>query len=123
EATGGDSLLGGEDFDNRIIDWLAEPFLQKNGIDLRKDKMSLQRLRDAAEKAKCELSALKSVEINLPFISGTQKTGPLHLQATLSREQLERMTADLVQRCMQSCERGLGEAKVLPAQLGDVLLV
>src|SRR5204863_2512767 len=66
EATGGDSLLGGEDFDNRIIDWLAEPFLQKNGIDLRKDKMSLQRLRDAAEKAKCELSALKSVEINLP---------------------------------------------------------
>ncbi|MCA1829878.1 MAG: Hsp70 family protein, partial [Myxococcales bacterium] len=88
EATGGDSLLGGEDFDNRIIDWLAEPFLEKNGIDLRKDKMSLQRLRDAAEKAKCELSALKSVEINLPFISATQKTGPLHLQATLTRELL-----------------------------------
>ncbi len=123
EATGGDSLLGGEDFDNRIIDSLAEPFLRKHGVDLRKDKMALQRLRDAAEKAKCELSSLKQVEINLPFISATQQTGPLHLQATLSREQLEQMTADLVQRCMQVCERVLGEAKVRPGQLGDVLLV
>jgi molecular chaperone DnaK len=123
EATGGDSLLGGEDFDNRIIEWLAEPFLQKNGIDLRKDKMSLQRLRDAAEKAKCELSALKSVEINLPFISATQKTGPLHLQATLTRELLETMTDDLVQRCMKVCAQVLAEAKVQPGQLGDILLV
>src|SRR5438067_9115715 len=112
EATGGDSLLGGEDFDNRIIDWLAEPFLLKNGIDLRKDKMSLQRLRDAAEKAKCELSALKSVEINLPFISATQKTGPLHLQATLTRELLETMTEELVQRCVKVCQRVMDEAKV-----------
>src|SRR3954447_24508335 len=86
EATGGDSLLGGEDFDSRIIDFLAEPFLLKNSIDLRKDKMSLQRLRDAAEKAKCELSSLKSVEINLPFISSSPSTGPLHLQASLTRE-------------------------------------
>jgi molecular chaperone DnaK len=123
EATGGDSLLGGEDFDSRIIDWLAEPFLQKHGIDLRRDKMSLQRLRDAAEKAKCELSSLKSVEINLPFISATQKSGPLHLQATLTREQLESMTAELVQRCLNVCERVMGEAKVHPGQLGDVLLV
>src|SRR5438067_3531217 len=87
EATGGDSLLGGEDFDNRIIDFLAEPFAQNHGVDLRKDKMALQRLRDAAEKAKCELSLLKQVEINLPFISATQQSGPLHLQATLSRDQ------------------------------------
>ena len=123
EATGGDSLLGGEDFDARIIDWLAEPFLQKNAIDLRKDKMSLQRLRDAAEKAKCELSSLKSVEINLPFISATQKTGPLHLQATLTRELLEGMTKDLVDRCMKVCERVMEEAKVHAGQLGDVLLV
>jgi molecular chaperone DnaK len=123
EATGGDSLLGGEDFDNRIIDYLAEPFRQKHGIDLRKDKMALQRLRDAAEKAKCELSSLKQVEINLPFISATQQTGPLHLQATLSRDQLEEMTSELVQRCMQVCERVMGEAKVHAAQLGDVLLV
>src|SRR4051812_17254016 len=84
EATGGDSLLGGEDFDARIIDYLAEPFLKQHGTDLRKDKMALQRLRDAAEKAKCELSAVKQVEINLPFISATQQTGPLHLQATFT---------------------------------------
>jgi molecular chaperone DnaK len=123
EATGGDSLLGGEDFDARIIDWLAEPFLQKHGIDLRKDKMSLQRLRDAAEKAKCELSALKNVEINLPFISATQKSGPLHLQTSLTRELLETMTDDLVGRCLQVCERVMLEAKVHPGALGDVLLV
>src|SRR5207245_9100255 len=84
EATGGDSLLGGEDFDNRIIDFLSEPFRQKHGTDLRKDKMALQRLRDAAEKAKCELSSLKQVEINLPFISASPQAGHLHLQATLS---------------------------------------
>jgi molecular chaperone DnaK len=123
EATGGDSLLGGEDFDNTIIDWLAEPFLAKHGIDLRRDKMSLQRLRDAAEKAKCELSSLKTVEINLPFISATQQSGPLHLQASLTREQLEGMTSALVQRCIKLCEQVMSEAKVHPGQLGDVLLV
>jgi molecular chaperone DnaK len=123
EATGGDSLLGGEDFDSRIIDWLAGPFREKHGTDLRKDKMSLQRLRDAAEKAKCELSAVKSVEINLPFISASPKTGPLHLQATLSRELLEAMTGELVSRCLKVCEQVLEEAKVHPGQLGDVLLV
>src|SRR5258705_4682340 len=123
EATGGDSLLGGEDFDSRIIDSLAEPFQKKHGVDLRKDKMALQRLRDAAEKAKCELSSLKQVEINLPFISSTQQTGPLHLQSTLTREQLEQMTGDLVQRCVKVCESVMAEAKVLPSQLGDVLLV
>ena len=123
EATGGDSLLGGEDFDNRIIDWLAGPFQEKHGTDLRKDKMALQRLRDAAEKAKCELSAVKQVDINLPFISAHPKSGPLHLQATLTRDQLESMTQDLVDRCMQVCEQVLGEAKVHAAQIGDVLLV
>jgi molecular chaperone DnaK len=123
QATGGDSLLGGEDFDARIIDWLAEPFLAKHGIDLRKDKMALQRLRDAAEKAKCELSALKNVEINLPFISATQKSGPLHLQTSLTRELLETMTEDLVDRCLKVCERVMQEAKVHPGALGDVLLV
>jgi len=123
EATGGDSLLGGEDFDNRIIDWLAVPFQEKHGIDLRKDKMALQRLRDAAEKAKCELSSLKTVEINLPFISATQASGPLHLQMSLTREKLEEMTKDLVDRCMKVCEQVMNEAKVHAAQLGDVLLV
>jgi len=123
EATGGDSLLGGEDFDARIIDWLAEPFLAKHGIDLRKDKMALQRLRDAAEKAKCELSSLKNVEINLPFISATQRSGPLHLQTSLTRELLETMTEELVDRCLKVCERVMAEAKVHPGALGDVLLV
>src|SRR5712691_1288854 len=112
EATGGDSLLGGEDFDSCIIDYLAEPFLKKHGTDLRKDKMALQRLRDAAEKAKCELSSLQQVEINLPFISATPQTGPLHLQGTLSRDQLEQMTAELIARCLRVCEQVLGEAKV-----------
>ncbi len=123
EATGGDSLLGGEAFDSRVIDWLAGPFKDKHGIELRTDKMALQRLRDAAEKAKCELSSVKVVEINLPFISATEKTGPLHLQASLTRDLLETMTSELVQRCLKVCESVMAEAKVHPGQLGDVLLV
>src|SRR5207245_1278553 len=123
EATGGDSLLGGDDFDNRVVDWLAQPFLEKHGIDLRKDKMSLQRLRDAGEKAKCELSATQQVEINLPFIATAQGAGPLHLQGTLTRPQLEVLTRDLVDRCLGVCARVLAEAKVKPTELGDVLLV
>ena len=123
EATGGDTLLGGEDFDARIVDWLAEPFKEKHGIDLRTDKMALQRLRDAAEKAKCELSSLKQVEINLPFISATPKSGALHLQSTLTREQLEKLTGDLIQRCLRVCEQVMDDAKVQASQLGDILLV
>ena len=123
EATGGDSLLGGEDFDSRIIDWLAGPFQEKHGTDLRKDKMALQRLRDAAEKAKCELSSLKQVEINLPFISASPSAGPLHLQSTLTRDQLESMTQGLIDRCLKVCQQVMGEAKVQPGQIGEVLLV
>ncbi|GAC1337850.1 MAG: molecular chaperone DnaK [Myxococcales bacterium] len=122
-ATGGDTLLGGEDFDARIIDWLAGPFLERHGIDLRKDKMSLQRLRDAAEKAKCELSSANAAEINLPFIASAGGAGPLHLQASLTRTQLEGMCQDLVDRTLKVSERVMGEAKVHPGQLGDVLLV
>ena len=123
EATGGDTLLGGEDFDARIVDWLAEPFKEKHGIDLRTDKMALQRLRDAAEKAKCELSSLKQVEINLPFISATPKSGALHLQSTLTRDQLEKLTFDLIERCLRVCEQVMNDAKVQAPQLGDILLV
>jgi molecular chaperone DnaK len=122
-ATGGDTVLGGEDFDARIIDWLANPFLQKHGIDLRKDKMALQRLRDAAEKAKCELSSAKAAEINLPFIANSATAGALHLQSALTREQLEGLVEDLVQRTLRVCEQVMGEAKVHPGQLADVLLV
>jgi molecular chaperone DnaK len=122
-ATGGDTVLGGEDFDARIVDWLAVPFLERHGIDLRKDKMSLQRLRDAAEKAKCELSSATASEVNLPFIATAKGAGPIHLQASLNRAQLEAMTQDLVDRTIKVCEQVLGEAKVHPGQLGDVLLV
>ncbi|MBS2021807.1 MAG: molecular chaperone DnaK [Deltaproteobacteria bacterium] len=122
-ATGGDTALGGEDFDARIIDWLAEPFARTHGVDLRKDKMSLQRLRDAAEKAKCELSAAKSTEVNLPFIAQSPTAGPLHLQAQLTRDMLEKMTDDLVQRTLRVCEQVMSDAKVHAAQLGDVLMV
>ncbi|MFL5428408.1 MAG: molecular chaperone DnaK [Myxococcales bacterium] len=123
EATGGDTVLGGDDFDLRIVDWLAEPFKAKNGIDLRTDKMSLQRLRDAAEKAKCELSSVKQVEVNLPFIAQSPSAGPLHLQAVLTRAELESLTKDLVDRCMKVCEQVLREAKMKPTAMGDVLLV
>jgi len=123
EATGGDTVLGGDDFDARIVDWLAEPFKAKQGIDLRKDKMSLQRLRDAAEKAKCELSSVKQVEVNLPFIAQSPTAGPLHLQAVLTRSDLESVTKDLVDRCLQVCEQVMGEAKVKPNAFGEVLLV
>ncbi|MFL5365625.1 MAG: molecular chaperone DnaK [Myxococcales bacterium] len=123
EATGGDTVLGGDDFDLRIVDWLAEPFKAKNGIDLRTDKMSLQRLRDASEKAKCELSSVKQVEVNLPFIAQSASAGPLHLQAVLTRSELESLTKDLVDRCMKVCEEVLREAKMKPTAMGDVLLV
>src|SRR5437868_3206086 len=123
EATGGDSLLGGDDFDNRVVDYLAQPFLEKHGIDLRKDKMSLQRLRDAAEKAKCELSGTQQVEINLPFIATVPGTGPVHLQVTLTRAELEALTLDLVDRCLGVCEQVMAEAKVKTPQIGEVLLV
>jgi molecular chaperone DnaK len=122
-ATGGDTMLGGEDFDARIVDWLAEPFLRQHQVDLRKDKMSLQRLRDAAEKAKCELSAARSAELNLPFIAASASAGPLHLQATLTRENLEKMTEDLIQRTLRVCEQVMSDAKVHPAVIQDVLLV
>jgi molecular chaperone DnaK len=122
-ATGGDTALGGEDFDRRIVDWLVGPFQQEHGIDLRADKMALQRLRDAAEKAKCELSTVKSTEINLPFISAKPTTGPLHLQAVLGREMLEEMTADLVARTADVCRRVLVEARMKPQDLDEVMLV
>src|SRR5438067_3480267 len=99
QATGGDSLLGGDDFDNRVVDWLAQPFLEKHGLDLRKDKMSLQRLRDASQKAKRELTSTPQVEINLPFIATKQPVGPLQPQASLTGPQLEGLPLDLGYRC------------------------
>jgi molecular chaperone DnaK len=122
KATGGDTHLGGEDFDQRIIDKLAEEFAAAHGVDLRKDRMSLQRLKEAAEKAKHELSSSLETQINVPFIA-TGAAGPLHLERALKRSELEIVTAELVQRTIESCRSVLGDAKLTPAQVGQVVLV
>jgi len=122
KATGGDTHLGGEDFDVRIIDHLAAEFQSKNGIDLRTDRMSLQRLREAAERAKHELSSSLETEVNIPFIA-TGKSGPLHLERTLKRNELESWTADLIERTIESCRRVLADAGLTIAQVQQVVLV
>ncbi len=121
-ATNGDTRLGGDDFDQRIIDWMADLFQKENGVDLRKDKMVLQRLRDAAEKAKIELSGMASTSINLPFITATA-AGPLHFEATLSRAEFDRITADLVERTMIPTKKALADAGLSVNQIDKVLLV
>ncbi len=121
-ATNGDTRLGGDDFDQRVIDWMAEQFKKDNCIDLRKDKMVLQRLRDAAEKAKIELSGMTSTSINLPFITATAE-GPLHFEATLTRAEFDRITADLVERTMIPTKKALADAGLSVGQIDKVLLV
>ena len=123
-ATGGDTLLGGEDFDNRIIEALVFGFAKEHGIDLRKDRMALQRLKDAAEKAKIELSTVNETQVNLPFICTPPGGGSaLHLQRSLTREKLEELTEDLCERTISICEQVLSEAKVRPDDLKEVILV
>ncbi|MBR2479437.1 MAG: molecular chaperone DnaK [Clostridia bacterium] len=121
-ATAGNNRLGGDDFDQRIIDWMAETFKRENGIDLRNDKMVLQRLKDAAEKAKIELSGVSSSTINLPFITATS-SGPLHFEATLTRAKFEELTADLVEKTMEPTKQVLRDAGVSASQVDKVLLV
>ena len=121
-STAGDTHLGGDDFDQRIIDWLADEFQKKNGIDLRKDKMAAQRLKEAAEKAKIELSGMTSTAINLPFITA-DATGPKHLDTTLTRDKFNELTADLVERTMQPVRQALSDAGLRASQLSKVLLV
>lgn len=122
-ATTGDTFLGGEDFDARIIDWLVQGFQEEHGIDLRQDRMALQRLRDAAEKAKCELSSVRETEINLPFIISTGRNEALHLQRTLVRETLERLTEDLVERTVAICREALQDAHLGTDEIDDIVLV
>jgi molecular chaperone DnaK len=122
KATGGDTHLGGEDFDLLIIDKLADEFAKANGTDLRKDRMSLQRLKEAAEKAKHELSSSLETAINVPFIA-SGPSGPLHLERTLKRSELEILTSKLVERTIGACKSVLGDAKVTPKQIGQVVLV
>ena len=121
-STAGDNLLGGDDFDKAIMDWLVEGFKKENGVDLSLDKMALQRLKDAAEKAKKDLSGITSVEISLPFIS-MGVAGPLHLNQTLTRAKFNELTASLVDRCLNPVRRALSDAKLTANDIDQVLLV
>ena len=121
-ATAGDTHLGGDDFDNKIIDWLADNFKKEHNIDLKADKMALQRLKEAAEKAKKDLSGMVQTQISLPFISAGPE-GPLHLEATLTRAQFDDMTRDLVERTMGPVRQALSDAKLSAGDLDEVLLV
>lgn len=121
-ATAGDTRLGGDDFDQRVIDYLADEFQKENGIDLRKDKMAAQRLKEAAEKAKIELSGVASTAINLPFITA-DATGPKHLDTTLTRAKFDELTAQLVEKTMGPTRQALKDAGLSPSDLSKVLLV
>jgi molecular chaperone DnaK len=122
KATNGDTHLGGDDFDQRVIDWIAEEFAKQNGIDLRRDRMALQRLKEAGEKAKIELSSTLSTEINLPFITA-DATGPKHLVMTLTRAKLESLVADLVERTIEPCRKAMKDADTTAADVDEVILV
>ena len=122
KSTNGDTHLGGDDFDQAIIDWLAGEFAREQGIDLRQDAMALQRLKEAAEKAKCELSSSTQTEINLPFITADQ-SGPKHLQLNLSRAQFERLVEPLVERTRQPCIQALADAEMSSSDIDQVVLV
>src|SRR5256886_8006265 len=122
KATNGDTHLGGDDFDQRIIEWIGEEFKKEHGIDLRKDRMALQRLKEAAEKAKCELSTTLQTEINLPFITA-DASGPKHLVLTLTRAKLEALVADLVERTTGPCRQAMQDAGVTPKDIHEVILV
>ena len=121
-ATAGNNKLGGDDFDQRIIDWIAEQFKAENNIDLRQDKMALQRLKEAAEKAKIELSGMASTNINLPFITA-DATGPKHFDATLTRAKFDEITADLVEKTVGPMKQALSDANLSASQIDKVLLV
>ncbi|MBP7460022.1 MAG: molecular chaperone DnaK [Candidatus Delongbacteria bacterium] len=121
-STNGDTHLGGDDFDKRIMDWLADEFLRQEGIDLRKDPMALQRLKEAAEKAKIELSGSMQTEINLPFVTA-DANGPKHLNVTLTRSKFEQLVDDLIQRTLGPCQKALQDAKLTPSEIDEVVLV
>ncbi|MCW5206023.1 molecular chaperone DnaK, partial [Desulfobulbus sp. F5] len=122
KSTNGDTFLGGEDFDMRIVNWLADEFKRENGIDLRTDKMALQRLKEEAEKAKKELSSSLETDINLPFITA-DATGPKHLNIKMSRAKLEALVADLIDRCEGPCRTALKDAGLDPSKIDEVILV
>jgi molecular chaperone DnaK len=123
KSTNGDTHLGGEDFDQRIVDAIADKFLEENKVELRKDRMALQRLKEAAEKAKHELSSSIETEINLPFIATSNGGEPLHVVRSLTRSDLELLTGDLIDRTLEPCKKALADAKVTPADIQNVVLV
>ena len=126
KSTNGDTFLGGEDFDSKLVEWLAEKFKAKEGMDLKTDKLALQRLKEAAEKAKIELSSTATTEINLPFITARMEGGsttPLHLVETVTRADLEKMVADLIQRTLEPCRKALADAGLKAADIDEVVLV
>lgn len=122
KSTNGDTHLGGDDFDQRIIDWLSDEFKRDQGIDLRQDKMALQRLKEAAEKAKSELSTVQQTEVNLPFVTA-DASGPKHLNITLTRAKLEQLVMDLVEKSIGPCKQALSDAEKTTAQIDEVILV
>lgn len=122
KSTNGDTFLGGEDFDNKLIDYLADEFKREQGLDLRTDKMALQRLKEAAEKAKIELSSAKETEVNLPFITA-DASGPKHLVVKVTRAKLESLVEDLIKRSLEPCRKALKDADLTPADIKEVILV
>ncbi|MDE2411564.1 MAG: molecular chaperone DnaK, partial [Sphingomonadales bacterium] len=126
KSTNGDTFLGGEDFDSKLVEYLADKFKAKEGMDLKTDKLALQRLKEAAEKAKIELSSAQSTEINLPFITARMEGGtttPLHLVETITRADLEKLVADLIQRTLEPCKKALADAGLKASDIDDVVLV
>ncbi|HEY55029.1 MAG TPA: molecular chaperone DnaK [Dehalococcoidia bacterium] len=122
KSTNGDTHLGGDDFDQRVMDWLCDEFKKDQGIDLRQDKMALQRLKEAAEKAKSELSTVQQTEVNLPFVTA-DASGPKHLNITLTRAKLEQLVGDLVEKSIEPCKQALTDAKKKAAQIDEVVMV
>ncbi len=122
KSTAGDTHLGGDDFDQRIMDWICDEFKREQGIDLRQDRMALQRIREAAEKAKIELSTVQQTDVNLPFITA-DASGPKHLTMTLTRAKLEQLTMDLVEKTLEPCRQALSDASLTAAQVDEVILV
>jgi molecular chaperone DnaK len=121
-STSGNTFLGGEDFDERIINWMAERFREETELDLRQDRLALQRLKEAAERAKCELSSLTETNINLPFIAA-DASGPKHFNKTLTRDEFEQLVADLVEQTIEPCQKALWDAKLQPTDIDKVILV
>lgn len=122
KSTNGDTLLGGEDFDNYIVNYLVDEFKKEQGLDIRKDAMAMQRLKEAAEKAKCELSSSVQTDINLPYLT-MDASGPKHMNLKMTRSKLENLVGDLIKRTISPCQKALSDAEVNKSDIGEVLLV